>query len=57
MSDRQEIRQVTNKHFVAALTDEEYLALRVDVAMKGLKLKDWIAQAIREKIKEEIDEG
>jgi len=51
------VQQVKDRYFVAPLTDEEYMILRTDVAVKGLKLKYWIAQAIKErleKIKEEV---
>ena len=42
--------KVENRHFVAALSDEEYIQIRVDVAQRCIKLKDWIAEAIREKL-------
>lgn len=41
---------VVNRHFVAALTHDEYLKLRIDVAKKGLTLKTWITQAITDKL-------
>jgi len=50
-----EERRVRNRHFVATLSDKEYVKLRIDVAMKGLKLQAWITQAIREKL-ENIEE-
>ena len=45
-----ETRIVTDKHFVAPLTDEEYLELKVQAAKSNLKIKDWVSAAIREKL-------
>ena len=42
--------QVRNRHFVAPLSYEEYIEVRVDVATRCMKLKDWVAEAIREKL-------
>ena len=44
---------VTDKHFVAPLSEEEYLELKVQAAKSNLKIKDWVSQAIRDKLEKE----
>ena len=44
---------VRNRHLVVLLSDEEYLELKVQAAKSNLKIKDWVRQAIREKLKKE----
>ena len=39
-----------DRHFIAKLTHAEYIKLRVDVAQRCIALKDWITEAIREKL-------
>jgi len=39
-----------DRHFYAPLTDKEYIKLRVDVARKGMKLRQWMLEAIMEKL-------
>jgi len=41
---------VVDRHFVAPLSDREYVQVRVNVAQRCMKLKDWVAEAIREKL-------
>ena len=41
---------VQNRHFMAALSNKEYIKVRTDVAQRCMKLKDWVAEAIREKL-------
>ena len=41
---------VVTRNFQADLTNKEYVAVRVNVAKKCMALKDWIAEAIREKL-------
>ncbi len=48
-----EVRVVTDRHFVAPLTDEEHKDVRRKALEANLKLKQWISQAIREKLMKE----
>ena len=41
---------VEGRHFEAELTREEYIRLRVNVAKRCIRLKDWITEAIQEKL-------
>ena len=41
---------VTDRHFVAPLSEEEYLELKVQAAKTNLRIKDWVSAAIREKL-------
>ena len=41
---------VEDRHFMAPLSEEEYIQIRVDVAQRCIKLRDWVAEAIREKL-------
>ena len=45
-----EIKVVVDRHLVAQLTDEEYWDLKVKVAQAGIKMKQWVRQAIVEKL-------
>ena len=48
-----EIKMVVDRHLVAPLTDEEYWDLKVKAAQANVKQKQWIRQAIVEKLKKE----
>jgi len=42
--------KIKARHFTVPLTWEEFIQLRVDVALKCTKVQDWVAEAIREKL-------
>ena len=41
---------VIDRHFVAPLSDDEHLELKVQAARANIKIKDWVSRAIREKL-------
>jgi len=45
--------EVKDRHFVVPLSDNDYLGLRVQVALTSTTVKHWIAQAIKEKLEKE----
>ena len=45
--------EVTDRHFVAPLSDVDFYELKVQAARADLKIKDWVSQAIREKLDKE----
>lgn len=44
------LREVRDRHFYPPLTDEELIKVRVQAALAGLKIKDWVSLAIKEKL-------
>lgn len=44
---------VKDIHLMAPLTGDEYIQLKVAVAKANTTLKDWVAEAIREKLNKE----
>ena len=44
---------VMARHLVVLLSDEEYIELKVQTAKANTKIKDWVSQAIREKLEKE----
>ena len=45
--------EIKDRHFVVPLTDKDYIELRVQVALTSSTVKDWVAQAIKEKLEKE----
>ena len=41
---------VADRHFVAPLSDVDFYELKVQAAKADMKIKDWVSQAIREKL-------
>ncbi|KKN75183.1 hypothetical protein LCGC14_0383420 [marine sediment metagenome] len=48
-----EVRIVTDRHFVAPLTDEEYKDVKRKALEANLKVKQWIQSAILDKLNKE----
>ena len=44
---------VRNMHLIAELSDDEYVQLKVQATQANLTMKDWVSQAIREKLEKE----
>jgi len=49
-----EITTVVDRHFVAPLSDVDFYELKVQSARADLKIKEWVSQAIREKLNKEV---
>ena len=45
--------EVIDRHFVAPLSDVDFYELKVQVAKADTTMKDWVSQAIREKLVKE----
>ena len=44
---------VVDRHFVAPLSDVDFYELKVQAAKADIKIKDWVSQAIKEKLGKE----
>jgi len=44
---------VLDRHFVVPLSDVDFYELKVQAAKADTKIKDWVSQAIREKLEKE----
>ncbi len=48
-----EVRLVTDRHFVVPLTDEEHIEVKMKALDTNLTVKKWVQIAILEKLKKE----
>ena len=48
-----EIADVMDRHFVVPLSDVDFYELKVQAAKDELKIKDWVSQAIKDKLEKE----
>jgi len=47
------VRVVSDRHFVAPLTDEEHHRVKVQAVKANTKIKHWVGKAIRDKLERE----
>lgn len=46
-------KEIVDRHFVVPLSDVDFYELRVQAAKADTKIKDWVSQAIKEKLEKE----
>ena len=49
--------EVRTHHFLAKLTDQEYIDVRTKVAIRMISLQDWITEAIQEKLRKDKEDN